>query len=57
MLTSKQPHVAGVRCVCVLGHMSERERVEVKYEPVNEQLQVFVCRITVVRNIGMSSIT
>ena len=41
----------------MLGHMSERERVEVKNESVNEQLQVFVYRITIVRNIGVSSIT
>ena len=41
----------------MLGHMSERERVEVKNESVNEQLQVFVFRITIVRNIGVSSIT
>ena len=43
MLTSKQSHVVGVRCVCVLFHMSERERVEVKNESVNERLQVYIC--------------
>ena len=59
MLTSKQPQAAGVRCVCVLVHNREREREreEVKNESVSKQLQVYVCRITIVRNIGVSSIT
>ena len=33
----KQPHVAGVRCVCVLVHKTDRE--EVKNESVTEQSQ------------------
>ena len=51
----KHPHVAGVRCVCVLVH--KRERKEVKNESVTEQSQVLVCRITIVRKLGVSSIT
>ena len=37
MLMKKQPHVAGVTCVCVL--VPEREREEVKNEFVAEQSQ------------------
>ena len=42
----KQPHVARVRCVCVLVHKGERK--EVKNETVTEQSQVLLCRISIV---------
>ena len=55
MLMKKQPHVAGVTCVCVLVH--KREREEVKNESLAEQSQYGGGRITIVRKQGVSSIT
>ena len=55
MLIEKQPHVAGVRCMCVL--VCKRDRDDVKNESATEQSQILVFRITIVRNLGVSSIT
>ena len=54
MLMKKNPHVAGLRCVCVLVDTGERK--EVKNGSVTEQSQVLVCRISIVRKQGTSSI-
>ena len=51
----KQPHVAGVRCVCVLVHKTERE--EVKNEFVTEQSEYWGVELLSLESKGVSSIT
>ena len=43
--------------MCVLVCKRDRDDVDVKNESATEQSQILVFRITIVRNLGVSSIT